>query len=187
MNINPFPSLLNFLILKYRNVSYINYPSIKGRLTIKGKGKITMGKNVQIKSAFSANPVGRADGTCFIISNDATLSIGNNVGISNTLFYIKTSLTIEDNVLIGGGCQIYDSDFHSLDYEERIHKGDRAKKTAPILIREGAFLGMDVLVLKGVTIGKRSIVAARSVVAKSIPDNEIWGGNPAKFIRKIEN
>jgi acetyltransferase-like isoleucine patch superfamily enzyme len=41
------------------------------------------------------------------------------------------------------------------------------------------------LILKGVTVGKYSIVAAGSIVTKSIPPNEIWGGNPAKFIRRI--
>ena len=58
--------------------------------------------------------------------------------------------------------------------------------TKPVEIREGAFVGAHCIILKGVTIGKEAIVGAGSVVTKSIPDGEIWGGNPAKFIRKIE-
>jgi len=54
------------------------------------------------------------------------------------------------------------------------------------VIQEGAFVGASSIILKGVTIGKHSIVAAGSVVSKSIPAGEIWGGNPAKFIRKTE-
>jgi len=60
-------------------------------------------------------------------------------------------------------------------------------KSAPIVIEDGAFVGGSSLIMKGVTIGRHSIVAAGSVVTKDIPPNEIWGGNPAKFIRKLEN
>lgn len=45
---------------------------------------------------------------------------------------------------------------------------------------------MNTLVVKPVTIGKNSIVGAGSIVTKDIPDNEVWAGNPARFIRKRE-
>ena len=57
--------------------------------------------------------------------------------------------------------------------------------SVPVIIGNNVFIGMDSLILKGVTIGDYAIVAARSVVTKSIPAGEVWGGNPAKFIRKI--
>lgn len=55
-----------------------------------------------------------------------------------------------------------------------------------VIIKENAYLGMNTLVVKPVTIGKNSIVGAGSIVTKDIPDNEVWAGNPAKFIRKRE-
>ena len=58
--------------------------------------------------------------------------------------------------------------------------------TSPVIIKDGAFIGAHSIILKGVIIGEKSIVGAGSVVTKSIPDGEIWAGNPAKFIRKIE-
>lgn len=100
----------------------------------------------------------------------------------------ENQITIEDNVTIGSGCHIYDTDFHPLEYDERIkgyYKGCPTKRK-PVLICEGAFIGAGCYILKGVTIGKHSIVGAGSVVAKNIPDGEIWAGNPAKFIRKIK-
>ena len=56
---------------------------------------------------------------------------------------------------------------------------------APVIIEDTVFIGAKCIILKGVTIGQNSIVGAGSVVTKSIPADEIWGGNPAKFIRKL--
>jgi len=64
-----------------------------------------------------------------------------------------------------------------------MHNGDNIVNTAPIIIRDYVFIGGSSIILKGVTIGKNSIVAAGSMVTKSIPDNEIWGGNPAKYLK----
>lgn len=58
--------------------------------------------------------------------------------------------------------------------------------TSPVVIKDGVFIGAHCIILKGVTIGEKSIIGAGSVVTKSIPDGEIWAGNPAKFIRRIE-
>ena len=70
-----------------------------------------------------------------------------------------------------------------MDLKRRLN--EEGGVTKPVLIKEGAFVGAQTIVLKGVIIGKESIVGAGSVVTKSIPDGEIWGGNPAKFIRRI--
>ena len=72
-----------------------------------------------------------------------------------------------------------------MDYYKRISDHDTDIISKPILIKEGAFVGAHSLILKGVIIGKHSIVGAGSIVTKNIPDNEIWAGNPACFIRKV--
>ena len=56
---------------------------------------------------------------------------------------------------------------------------------APVKIEDNAFVGARSMILKGITIGKNSIIGAGSVVTKSVPENEIWAGNPARFVRKI--
>lgn len=116
------------------------------------------------------------------------LQIGEKVGISNSVFYCADAITIEDNVLIGAGCLITDSDSHSIDYYNRcIVPHDSNIKKAPVIIKEGAFVGANSIILKGVHIGKRSVIGAGSVVTKDVPEDEIWGGNPAVFIKRIEN
>ena len=71
-----------------------------------------------------------------------------------------------------------------MDFEKRINEA--GGETKPVIIKDGAFIGADGIILKGVTIGKKSVIGAGSVVTKSVPDGEIWAGNPAKFIRKLD-
>ena len=60
-------------------------------------------------------------------------------------------------------------------------------KTAPIKIKKGAFIGASSIILKGVTIGERSIIGAGSVVTQDIPDYCVAIGNPARVIKKIDH
>ena len=82
---------------------------------------------------------------------------------------------------------IFYFNFCSGAYENRVQNGDTDVKTKPILIKEGAFIGAHAMILQGVTIGRHSVVGAGAVVTKDIPDGQIWGGNPAVCIRKIES
>lgn len=191
-NLFVLPKLLtdifwNWMLLKVTNTQYKSFPKINGKIVIRGRGLIKFGYGVKVTSSLSANPVGLSIKSCFYVMPEAIIIIGNNVGISNCLLFAKKSIIIEENVMIGGGCQIFDTDFHSLSYEERVIKKDNNIQTDPVLIKKGAFIGASSIILKGVTVGERSIVAAGSVVTKSIPDDEIWGGNPAKFIKKLSS
>jgi len=73
----------------------------------------------------------------------------------------------------------------SIKYEDRILNGDKATKSAPVCIEKGAFIGANVLILKGVTIGERSVIAAGSVVVNDVPSDEVWGGNPNRFLKRF--
>jgi acetyltransferase-like isoleucine patch superfamily enzyme len=176
--------VINFITLSYNGVIYEETPTINGFLKVIGKKNIFLGKKLRINSSLSSNPIGLTTKTVLAATNGGQIVIGDNVGISGSLIWSRCLITIEDNVLIGGGCQIFDNDFHSLDYVDRILKGDTNVKSKEVRIKEGAFIGTSSIIGKGVTIGARSIIAAGSVVTRSIPDEEIWGGNPAKFIKK---
>ena len=88
---------------------------------------------------------------------------------------------------IGGNCYIIDTDFHSIDPEKRKYPDqDRNDtRTAPVTIRENAFIGAASIILKGVTIGKGAVIGAGSVVTRDVPDGQLWAGNPARFIRDL--
>lgn len=115
----------------------------------------------------------------------AELTIGNNVGMSSTRMWIRDSVTIGDNVKVGACVLITDTDAHPLDYLAR-RTSNEGTKSAPIVIEDDVWVGAHSIILKGVTIGERSIIGAGSVVTKSIPADCVAAGNPCKIIRKIE-
>jgi acetyltransferase-like isoleucine patch superfamily enzyme len=80
---------------------------------------------------------------------------------------------------------IWDTDFHPLDYLARRKHDTSMIKTRPVVIGNDVFIGANSIILKGTTIGDRAIIGAGSVVSGNIPADQIWGGNPAKFIKNI--
>lgn len=184
-----FSRIVYDLVFKIQSWLYgirsIGKVTTNGFIIKKGRGLLNLGNDVILNSNIKVNPVGLSHKCIFYIFPNAKIIIGNKVGISNSLLYARESIIVEDNVLIGGGCQILDNDFHSLDFHNRMSSPDPDIQSKPIIISEGSFIGANSIILKGVIIGKYSIVAAGSVVTKNIPSNEIWGGNPAKFIKSI--
>jgi acetyltransferase-like isoleucine patch superfamily enzyme len=98
------------------------------------------------------------------------------------IYWVEGTLSIGNTV-------IYDTDFHVLDPQIRSNKNldkQGAKKTV-VCLANNVFIGAHSTILKGVTIGENSVIGACSLIAKNIPSNEIWAGNPAKSIRKLHD
>lgn len=177
----------NYTKLKRQNVSYKEFPQIRGVINVRTNGgEISIGASNKWISRYSGNPVGQGASIGLYTKPNGFIKIGDCVGISNALIYSAISIEIEDYVLVGGGVQIFDTNFHSLDFEERMLLGDNRIDHAPVVIKRGAFIGANSIILKGVTIGEQSIIGAASVVSKDVPSGEIWAGNPAKFIRNLK-
>ncbi len=156
-----------------------------GIIFMRNFGIIRIGDNFKATSGKRYNPIGGDTVLRIYCRKNAKIIIGNNLGVSNSTFHIANELIIKDNVMIGGGCKIWDSDFHSLDPKERIFNGDKNVLSKPIYIDNNVFIGASSIILKGVHIGENSIIGAGSVVTKDIPKNEIWAGNPAEKIRSL--
>lgn len=180
---------LNMINFKYHGVVVGKLSGhIEGTITIRAakKGSIVIGEKAELRSGKSYNIIGGDTRLILRTIGDGKITIGDHVGISNSALVSASSIIIEDDVMIGGSCKIWDTDFHSIRFEDRNRAQDHDYQSKSIHIKRGAFIGGGCTILKGVTIGEESIVGAGSVVVKSIPSGEIWAGNPARFIKKAE-
>ncbi|WP_218932236.1 acyltransferase [Adhaeretor mobilis] len=120
----------------------------------------------------------------FWVGSKGTLDIGDGCGLSNSTIVCIDKVSIGAETFIGGGCEIYDTDFHQLDPDDRIANRGHIGH-GPISIGPRAFIGSGSTILKNVTVGEGAVIGAGSVVTKPVPPFEIWAGVPARFIRRV--
>ena len=149
----------------------------KGRFKILGKIHIHKGKNAIFStgenflflSGSTYNPLTTNAHGCIFIMDNAVLEIGNNVKI-------------------GGGTTLIDTDAHSLSFKDRRNEISDAKNRIDkeIVIEDDVLIGANAIILKGVHIGARSIIGAGSVVTKDVPEDCVVAGNPAKVVKILK-
>jgi acetyltransferase-like isoleucine patch superfamily enzyme len=178
-----YPRILKYKILSNcKNI--VGKPIYNQPTQLLGEGYISFGKNVNlgvVTSPFFYNGYGYIDARKLhskIVIED-NVSINNNFNISSE----GEGINIGMNTLVGLNFEVSDSDFHDLHPDRRT---TGIPKTSKVTIGKNVFIGSNVKILKGVTIGDNSVIANSSIVTKSIPDNVIAGGYPAKIIRKLE-
>lgn len=165
----------------------IDESSIVDRKMISPNGKLIVGKECVINGE--------------LVSSSGSITIGDYVVINQgTRIFSADEIIIEDNVLISWGCNIVDSNMHSLHSKDRLKDTQIARQairtntlgqnvdysnivSKPVIIRESAWIGFNAIIMKGVTIGKGAVVAAGSVVTKDVPDYAVVAGNPAAIVK----
>lgn len=110
-----------------------------------------------------------------LIENEVT--VGNNVTVKSGV-QLWDGITVEDDVFIGPNATFTN------DLFPRSKNSDW--KLSKTVIKKGASIGANATILCGVTIGEKAMIGAGSVVTKDVLDGELWVGNPAHFVRKIE-
>jgi acetyltransferase-like isoleucine patch superfamily enzyme len=136
-------------------------------------------------------------GCSFAIQKDGRCTVGDFTLLNGAIVMAEELVEIGSHCLISWGVGIADSDFHPLEPAQRLidsqalapffkNRPPRPKlKTAPVRIGDNVWIGMNAVILKGVTIGDNSVVAAGAVVTKSIPPNTIVAGNPAVTVKQF--
>ena len=184
--------ILNRILFAVRGVKLGGAPEeLNGIICIRRsrKGSIELGRGIKLNSGGRYNIIApdKAQRCVLRTIGEGRIRIGDNVGISNSALVAAASITIGDHAMIGGGCRIWDTDFHPLDAEERNASYEAPGKSAPVEIGESAFIGADSIILKGVNIGRRAVIGAGSVVRCDVGDDEVWAGNPAVRLRSRQN
>lgn len=185
------------LILKLNKVSFGKDLLLKGVPFIFNKkgASIRIGNRCTIKSSFLSNLVGLYQRTIIVTrTSQASIKIGNNVGMSGVTIYARKSIEIGDNTCIGGNVKILDNDFHPIEAEKRNELllgkapeyGEKADwiGTKSIKIGKDCFIGCNALILKGTELGDGCVVGAGAVVCGKFEAGSIIAGNPAKIIKK---
>jgi acetyltransferase-like isoleucine patch superfamily enzyme len=153
-------------------------------ISVYSSANLHIGHNlVLISDAYFSEPGVAHPVMIRVLNTKAEILIGHDVGISGGGICAAEKVVIGDNVMFGANAFVTDTDFHPMDGIRRYRQDNM--KIAPVKIGNNVFLGMNVLVLKGVTIGDNSIIAAGSVVTTDMPANCIAGGIPARILRRL--
>jgi carbonic anhydrase/acetyltransferase-like protein (isoleucine patch superfamily) len=141
-----------------------------------GKGPIEVGDDVHIGSPCTWD-----------VGPDAELIIGDRVSLNyRGVISVTRSVRIGDDTLIAGEVAIFDNTNHPVSPAQRLAKGGlSAAEIGPVVIGRNVWIGLRCTIMRGVTIGDNSVVAAGAVVTKSVPPNTIVAGNPAVVIRSL--
>ncbi len=146
---------------------------------------LRIGHNLNLRSHVRSNPLGPAH-ACILSTRrpGASLIIGDDFGMTGGAIVCEARITIGDRVTVGANTVIADTDFHPLDPVRR-YEAPLDGATRPVVIEDDVFIGMQCLVLKGVTIGQGSVIGAGSVVTRDVPPHSIAAGNPARVLKSL--
>ncbi|MBR7889321.1 hypothetical protein J9B83_10240 [Marinomonas sp. A79] len=184
---------MKLLLLIYKKMRIFFYKFISEKridlvyiqpVLTKGIGKLSIERNVQF--GVEKSPLFYSSYSYLEVrAVNSKILIGENTYFNNNACIISDGCTIKIGkcCLFGINLQILDSDFHCLDPKGRFNGGVVLK--SGITIGDNVFVGNNVTILKGVDIGSNSTIANGSVVSRSLPDNVIAGGVPARVIGKI--
>ena len=155
-------------------------------------------KSKEPRAVVIGNHVSCYAGCSFAIGDNACCAIGDFTLLNGALIMAEEKIEIGSYCLVSWNVGIADSDFHPLEPAQRLidaqalapyleHRPARPKlKTAPVKVCDNVWIGMHAVILKGVTIGENSVVAAGSVVTKSVAPNTVVAGNPAVVVKRFE-
>ncbi len=141
------------------------------------KSALKIGNDCVFRSGHRSNLIG-INRPCIISAFDnGVLTIGEGCGFSGTVIGCFSEITLGKSVRCGANTLITDADWHQND--------PRTSPPRPIVIKDNVWLGVNVIVLKGVTVGRHSVIGAGSVVTRDIPEGVVAAGNPCKVLRSL--
>lgn len=146
---------------------------------------IRLGDGLYLRSWPKSNPLAPNHPVVLATrSASAAIVVGDDCGFTGTTLVAEAGIEIGDRVQVGGNASIVDTDFHPLEPGARAEDLNAGEAT-PITIGDDVFVGMEALVLKGVTIGDGAVIGAGSVVSRDVPPRRVVAGNPATVVGEV--
>lgn len=149
---------------------------VRGSLKIRGPGKVIFGDSVLVEGR--GHPV-----TPFTHSREAVIKIGSNSFLNGPRFGCQKAITIGEYAILGD-TRVLDTDFHSINPDR--WSPDARMESRPVTIGKNVWLGAGSAILKGVNIGKNSVVGFGAVVTDDVPPNCVVAGNPARIVKTLD-
>ena len=168
-------AVLNYARWSWRFGGFGFRSRISSPALLTNSNRVRIGKDVSIRKGSRIEVV--SDGGVIEIGDGTSIQFDFHCGASNQVIIGK-------DVLIAGKVYISDHD-HVFDHRELPPRLCRELVSSPVIIEDGVWLGEGCVVLKGVSIGRRSVVGANAVVTKSVPTGCVVCGVPAKIVRRI--
>ena len=144
---------------------------------VASNARARIGERCVFRSTSRSNRIGINRPCMVSVHNGATLYVGSDCGFSGTVIGCFSKITIGCSVRCGANTLITDGDWHTDD--------PRSGDSKPVYIGDNVWLGVDVVVLKGVKIGRNSVIGAGSVVTSDVPENVVAAGNPCRVVRGL--
>jgi len=165
---------------------YLETAQIFRHYRAKRPGALTLGSNVSCYA-----------GCSFSIGENASCAVGDFTLLNGALIMAEERIEIGSHCLVSWNVGIADSDFHPIDPAQRRQDAMALApyaenrpprppiRTAPVVIKDNVWIGMGAVILKGVTIGENSVVAAGAIVTRDVPPNVVVAGNPAQIVKEL--
>ena len=154
---------------------------------IRGNASVTIEDNVTLNSSNREYHINMHSPVKLYADRDgAKIHIGKNTRINGTCLHAYKHIKIGDNCLIAANTQIFDGHGHDLSFNNTAGRISTKGEAKPIIIEDDVWIGINCIIVGGVTIGKGSIIGAGSIVTKSISPYVVAAGNPAKVIKAIK-
>jgi acetyltransferase-like isoleucine patch superfamily enzyme len=149
------------------------------------RSRMSFGPGLGLRSSVRSNPLAPTHPVVLTTWQEgAHLEIGADFAMTGGTICVAERIIIGNNVTVGANTTITDTDFHSLDLKQRRSESSGGR-TAAIVIEDDVFIGMNCLILKGVRIGRGSVIGAGGVLTMDVPPHSIVAGNPATLVREL--
>ncbi len=174
------------IALRLNGVKFGQGVKVYGFPRIENRGKIILGNNMRLNSAKCTYNSGNMEGGVLLrTSKTGKIIVGDEVYLNGTSIISEESVTLGNRIMIGANTVIMDTNTHNVPYKDRLKRWDKILRK-PVVIEDDVWIGANCFIMKGVRIGRGSIIGAGSVVVGSVEASSIYAGNPAVFVKKIE-